>query len=272
MPLPPELQGAVIALGNFDGFHVGHQAVARRAIEMARDRGVAAFIATFDPHPVRHFSPDIAPFHLTTLDQRQRLFAGAGADAMVLFRFDGDLASLTPEQFIQDYLAQAGGVVTGDGFSFGRGRAGTVESFAKLAAQQGLAFEAIDPIYFEDRRISSTDVREALKQGDCSKVQTLMSRPFTICGILQSHGEAGMRRGSLLASVSTKGYLRPRQGRYVAIARLRDGRSLRCMAQVSPPPSALAEQDRLWLTGLHLRSDMQGHVAEIEFKALLPET
>ena len=80
-PLPEHMRGAIIALGNFDGFHQGHQAVAGEAIRWAREEGRPAIIATFDPHPVRLFKPDTPPFRLTTLDQRQRLFGAAGADA-----------------------------------------------------------------------------------------------------------------------------------------------------------------------------------------------
>ena len=86
-PLPEHMRGAVIALGNFDGFHQGHQAVAGEAIRWAREEGRPAIIATFDPHPVRLFKPDTPPFRLTTLDQRQRLFGAAGADAMLVFAF-----------------------------------------------------------------------------------------------------------------------------------------------------------------------------------------
>ncbi len=90
--LPDRLRGGIIALGNFDGFHAGHQAVAGRAIQWARGEGRPAIIATFDPHPVRYFKPDTPPFRLTSLDQRQRLFAEAGADAMLVFAFDRTLA------------------------------------------------------------------------------------------------------------------------------------------------------------------------------------
>ena len=88
-----------MALGNFDGFHAGHQAVAGEAIRWARAEGRPAIIATFDPHPVRLFKPDAAPFRLTTLDQRERLFEAAGADAMLVFPFDRALAGLTAEEF-----------------------------------------------------------------------------------------------------------------------------------------------------------------------------
>src|SRR5690606_20100265 len=97
--MPARLRGAVIALGNFDGFHAGHQAVAGEAIAWARGEGRPAIIATFDPHPVRLFVPDAAPFRLTTLDQRARLFAAAGADAMLVFHFTHELAAHSAGDF-----------------------------------------------------------------------------------------------------------------------------------------------------------------------------
>jgi riboflavin kinase/FMN adenylyltransferase len=102
--VPEALRGGIVALGNFDGFHAGHQAVAGRAVALAREQGRPVLVATFDPHPVRFFRPDTKPFRLTTLDQRQRLFAAAGADAMLLFRFDAALASLTADEFVRERL------------------------------------------------------------------------------------------------------------------------------------------------------------------------
>src|SRR6476661_125521 len=93
--IPEAFRGAVVALGNFDGFHLGHQAVVGRAVARAAHEGRPALVATFDPHPVRFFKPDLPPFRLTSLDQRQRLFAEAGADAMLVYRFDAELAAVT---------------------------------------------------------------------------------------------------------------------------------------------------------------------------------
>src|SRR6187402_337817 len=92
--VPAHLRGGIVALGNFDGFHRGHQAVVGRAVERARAEGRPAIVATFDPHPMRYFRPDVPPFRLTTLDQRERLFGEAGADAMLVFAFDAALAGL----------------------------------------------------------------------------------------------------------------------------------------------------------------------------------
>jgi riboflavin kinase/FMN adenylyltransferase len=94
-PIPAEFRGGVVALGNFDGVHAGHQAVIGRAVEMARAAGVPALVATFDPHPVTYFRPDTPPFRLTTLDQREELFAAAGAAAMLVIHFDRTVAAMT---------------------------------------------------------------------------------------------------------------------------------------------------------------------------------
>src|SRR5690349_23347420 len=123
--IPDSLKGSIVALGNFDGFHLGHQAVVSRAVARAFHERRPVLVATFDPHPVRFFKPDLPPFRLTTLDQRERLFAEAGADAMLVFRFGAELARVDAADFVTDYLVSrigAAGVVTGEDFTFGRGR------------------------------------------------------------------------------------------------------------------------------------------------------
>jgi riboflavin kinase/FMN adenylyltransferase len=123
--IPESFRGGVLALGNFDGFHLGHQAVVSRAIALGFHRRAPVIVATFDPHPVRFFKPGVPPFRLTSLDQRERLFAHAGADAMMVFRFDAELASMDADAFVAEVLARrigAAAVITGDDFSFGKGR------------------------------------------------------------------------------------------------------------------------------------------------------
>src|SRR5947209_14839188 len=98
--IPDHLKGSVLALGNFDGYHLGHQAVVGRAIQRAFHERRPVIVATFDPHPVRYFKPDVAPFRLTSLDQRERLFAHAGADAMLVFEFGAELAAMDAADFV----------------------------------------------------------------------------------------------------------------------------------------------------------------------------
>src|SRR4026208_1618198 len=104
-PIPEVPRGAVVALGHFDRFHLGPQAAGSRALALGFHRRRPVIVATFDPHPVRHFKPDVPPFRLTTLDQREELFAHAGAAAMLVFNFGADLASTTAEDFVSKLLA-----------------------------------------------------------------------------------------------------------------------------------------------------------------------
>src|SRR3954447_4760266 len=138
--VPADLRGGIVALGNFDGFHKGHQAVVGRAVARARAEGRPALVATFDPHPMRYFRPDSPWFRLTTMDQRARLIEATGVDAMFVFRFDEKFAALSPERYVAEWLVArlgAAGVVTGEDFTFGRNRGGDIALLAALGAEHG---------------------------------------------------------------------------------------------------------------------------------------
>ena len=157
-PVPEALRGAVIALGNFDGFHRGHQAVAGKAIRWAQAEGRPSIIATFDPHPVRFFRPDTPPFRLTTLDQRQDLFAAAGADAMLVFHFDAAMAAMPAGAWAQGMISRhigAGGIVTGEDFTFGQGRGGN----PALLRERGVATRTVPAVHDSEGPISSSRSR-----------------------------------------------------------------------------------------------------------------
>jgi riboflavin kinase/FMN adenylyltransferase len=248
-PLPEAYRGAVIALGNFDGFHLGHQAVAGAAVAWARAEGRPAIIATFDPHPVRHFQPDAPHFRLTTLDQREALFAAAGADATLVFHFDADLAATTAEAFVADLLVDrlgAAGVVTGEDFTFGKGRGGNVGVLAQLGAGLGLRTRAIGPVEAGGEVISSSRIRDALALGDPETATRLLTRPFAIRGPVQHGDKVGRTIGFPTANLALGHYLRPRYGIYAVTARLPDGRVLHGAANLGvrpmfDPPKELLE-------------------------------
>ncbi len=225
-PMPESLRGAIIALGNFDGFHLGHQAVARAALDWARAEGRPAIIATFDPHPVRFFAPDAEPFRLTTLDQRQELFADAGADAMLVFGFDGALAATTAEDFVIRLLAERlgiAGVVTGEDFTFGKGRSGTVAVLEQLGATCGLRARAVGPVRDGGEVVSSSRIRDALKAGDCGLATHLLTRPFAIRGQVQHGDKVGRTIGFPTANLALGTYLRPCYGIYAVTGLIETG-------------------------------------------------
>ena len=247
-PIPDALRGAIVALGNFDGFHAGHQAVAGRAIEWARAEGRPAIIATFDPHPMRHFRPDTPPFRLTTLDQRQRLFAEAGADAMLVFGFDGDLASLPARAFAQARLVdqlRVGGVVTGADFTFGKGRDGNVAVLAALGHELGFGAVTVAPVDDGAGTISSSRIRDYLVGGNPRAAAALLTRPFAIEAQVEHGAQLGRQLGYPTANMRLGHYLRPAYGIYAVRGTLPDGRVLDGVANLGVRPAIAGQAEEL---------------------------
>jgi riboflavin kinase/FMN adenylyltransferase len=238
--VPGAVRGGYVALGNFDGFHLGHQAVVGRAVERARAAGVPAIVATFDPHPMRYFRPDSPRFRLTSLDQRQRLFGAAGADAMYVFEFDAALAGLSAEEFVTQRLVGdlgVAGVVTGEDFTFGKGRSGNIPMLRALGEQHGFSVDTIAPVQLDGETVSSTRIREALKAGDPREAARLLTRPYTIEGAVQHGDKVGRTLGFPTANVDMANYLRPAYGIYAVRGRLSDGRVLDGAANLGVRPS-----------------------------------
>ncbi|WP_432768874.1 MAG: bifunctional riboflavin kinase/FAD synthetase [Sphingopyxis sp.] len=266
------LRGGVIALGNFDGFHAGHQAVVGRAVRHARDEGRPAIVATFDPHPVRFFKPDIAPFRLTTLDQRQELFAAAGADAMLVLPFDAALAGTSAEDFIADLLLArygAAGVVTGADFVFGKGRGGDVVTLADHARRRGFFTEMVSPVDDADEVISSSRIRDALQAGDCKTAARLLTRPFTVRGRVQHGDKNGRLLGFPTANIDMGTYLRPLYGIYAVTGRLPDGRVLKGAANLGIRPSFDPPKELLEPHFFDFAEDLYGQDIDVAFHAFI---
>lgn len=267
--IPGRFRGGIVALGNFDGFHRGHKAVVGRAIERARTDGRPALVATFDPHPVRFFRPETPPFRLTSLNQRERLFAEAGADAMIVFHFDAALAGLSAEQFVAERLAGIGGVVTGEDFTFGKGRSGNVAILAELGAKYGFVAEAVSPVADGGEAISSSRIREALQAGDCVTATELLTRPFAVEGVVQHGDKNGRQLGFPTANIDMGSYLRPRYGIYAVRGRLPDGRKLDGAASIGIRPQFHPPKELLEPHFFDFEGDLYGQTVEIEFHSFL---
>jgi riboflavin kinase/FMN adenylyltransferase len=267
-----DLRGGVIALGNFDGFHAGHQAVVGRAVHHAKDEGLPAIVATFDPHPVRFFKPDVPPFRLTTLDQRQELFAAAGADAMLVLPFDAALAGTTAEDFITGLLLDrygAAGVVTGADFVFGKGRGGNVVTLADHARRLGFFTEMVAPVDDAEEVISSSRIREALQAGDCATAARLLTRPFTVRGTVQHGDKNGRLLGFPTANIEMGQYLRPRYGIYAVTGKLPDGRILKGAANLGIRPSFDPPKELLEPHFFDFAEDLYGREIDVAFHAFI---
>lgn len=266
VPVPQALRGAILALGNFDGFHLGHQAVVGRAVQRGAHERRPVIVATFDPHPVRWFKPDAAPFRLTSLDQRERLFAQAGADAMLVFAFDGTLAATSAEEFIERLLAErigAAGVVTGDDFTFGAKRGGNARVLAELGPAHGIIAETVAPVMLDGEPVSSSRVREALGAGDPGRATRLLTRPFAIQGVVEHGDKRGRTLGYPTANVALGKYLRPKYGIYAVRVRLDDGSEHDGVASLGIRPSFDPPVEMLETFIFDWSGDLYGRTIEV---------
>ncbi|MFN3590668.1 MAG: bifunctional riboflavin kinase/FAD synthetase [Thermaurantiacus sp.] len=269
---PPELRGGALAIGNFDGVHRGHQAVIGDAVERARRLDRPAIIVTFDPHPSRLFRPDTPPFALSTIDQRLEWCAALGVSGAMVVPFTRELAGLSAEKFVADWLAARLApehVVTGHDFSFGRGRSGNPDVLARLGAAHGFSTRAVPPVTDCGAPASSTRVREALVAGDLAEATRLLTRPFTIRGAVIHGDKRGRTIGAPTANMELGAYLRPRFGVYAARVRLPSGQRVSGVANLGirpmfEPPKLLLET---WI--FDWEGDLYDQVLDVELVAFL---
>jgi riboflavin kinase/FMN adenylyltransferase len=270
--VPAPLRGGIVALGNFDGFHKGHQAVVGRAIARARGEGRPALVATFDPHPMRFFRPESPWFRLTTMDQRARLLESAGVDALFVFHFDRAFAALSPEEYVQLWLVErlgAAGVVTGEDFTFGKNRGGDVGLLAKLGAEHGFVAEAVAPVQEDGETVSSSHIRDSLRAGDCETATRLLTRPFTIESTVEHGDKRGRAIGYPTANLPLDRYLRPRFGIYAVRGRLPDGRMLDGAANLGVRPTFEPPKELLEPFFFDFSGDLYGQKIAVELISFL---
>jgi len=271
-PMPEALHGAILALGNFDGMHQGHQAVVAAAVDWARAEGRPAIVATFDPHPVRYFRPDAEPFRLTTLDQRQELFAAAGADAMLVLHFDAAIAGMTAERWVREMIhahLRVAGVTTGEDFVFGKARSGNAAALRHFGEPLGIATRAVAGVSDAEGPISSSRIRAALKAGDCEAATRLLTRPFTIRGTVQHGDKLGRTIGYPTANLPLGTYLRPHYGIYAVTGHLPDGRVLKGAANLGIRPTFDPPKELLEPYFFDFSGDLYGQEIEVAFHHFL---
>jgi riboflavin kinase/FMN adenylyltransferase len=183
-------RAAAIAVGRFDGVHLGHQAILERTVREARARGIASAVLTFEPLPREFFAPAQAPARITSLAERVALIAEHGIDTVFVERFDARFAALTAAEFASRLRSLYGArwVMVGHDFRYGAGRAGDVAQLREAGRGHGYEVEILAPVVLNDARISSTRVREDLWRGDFDGAARLLGRRYAICGRVV-HGE-----------------------------------------------------------------------------------
>ncbi len=228
-----------LAIGNFDGVHLGHQKILSEVVHRARTEGVLAAVLTFFPHPTRVLRASDAPPLLMTLEQRLAQIEKLGIDAALVARFDDELAKLSPEEFVQQYLVdamRARVVLVGSNFRFGHHQAGDAKLLAALGGRCGFHVEIIPPVVQGGVVVSSTAIRDALRAGRVENARLMLGRPYALEGEIRPGTGQGRKLVVPTLNLFTEQDLLPARGVYATEAVL-DGKIYRAATNVGMRPT-----------------------------------
>ena len=197
----------VLAIGNFDGVHLGHAALVRQLVAASARLQLAPTVLTFEPHPREFFAPESAPARLTTLREKLELLADCGVSQTMICPFNGAFAALSADDFIEKVLVlglQVKHLIIGDDFRFGRGRAGDFALLQAAGQRFGFTVEAMQSVTVDGERVSSSGVRRALASGDMAHAARLLGRPYIIDGQVSHGDKIGRQLGFATANIRIK--------------------------------------------------------------------
>jgi riboflavin kinase/FMN adenylyltransferase len=266
--LPPHgLEGAVYAIGNFDGLHLGHQVVIGRAIAIAKERTAPSALLTFEPHPVDFFAGRSVVFRLTPPSNKASICDRLGLTGLVLIQFDAAIAAMSADEFVTNILVRrldASAVVVGWDFHFGKGRSGSPATLAEAGARHGFGVEIVSKVENEAGVFSSSAIRKALEHGDLVAAAQGLGRSYSVLGRVISGQRLGRTLGVPTANIALEPTNRLAHGIYAVVARV-DGRAFPAVASFGTRPTV---DDGPPLLEVHLfdfDGDLYGREMEVEF-------
>ncbi len=268
-------KGAVIALGNFDGLHRGHQAVIAEAKLIADGLSAPLGIGLFRPHPYRYFKPDASPFRLMSPEVRASIMPSLGVDRLYEIPFDDNLREMDDTQFVESVLYQGLGirhVVVGEDYGFGKNRCGDVESLARFCAERGIGITAMKPVGLHKLygKYGSTEIRKALQQGDVFHAAHMLSRPWIVDGIVQQGAQRGRTINFPTANLDFGELVRPKFGVYCVEACLPDSETwLPAIANTGVRPTVGGEEARLEVHIFDFDRDIYGQRINVRFRSFI---
>ncbi len=262
------LRGTVLTLGVFDGLHLGHQKIMETVVSRAKAIGAIPTVITFDPHPRAVLYPENAPPLLQTLDQRLANFKVLGIEQAIVIRFSLEFADLDAEEFLRHTLHErlhAKEVYLGKGFAFGKNRSGNIELLKKMSAELGFFAAEVDEVTLRGRRVSSSKIRELLKDGKVNLARRMLGRPYGIEGQIIRGERRGQTIGYPTANLKPRNRVIPKYGVYVT-ANLIDGEWRKSVTNVGIRPTF--ESDKEPSIESHIfdfDGDLYGDVLRVRF-------
>ncbi len=267
--LRPEHRGCVATIGNFDGVHLGHQAVFKNLLQQAEAFGLPATVVTFEPQPMEFFAPEAAPARLTRMREKLLAMQDAGIERVVLLEFGQKMAAMSAADFVQELLIQGLDVrylLVGDDFRFGHGREGDIDLLRKTGRAHGFEVANMNTFMVGEARVSSTRIREALAEGNLEEAKGYLGRPYCIFGRV-AHGDArGRKIGFPTANIDLHRKVSPLHGVFAVILHGLDEEPLAGVANIGNRPTVVG--DSRYLLEVHLfdfSSEIYGEHVEVEF-------
>lgn len=251
--LRPEHGGSVATIGNFDGVHLGHQAVFRELIAEGSRLGVPATVITFEPQPLEYFAPERAPSRLTRLREKLGAMRDVGVERVLLLEFGPRLAQMEAEEFIDALLVDKLAVrhlYVGDDFRFGKGRRGDIVMLRAAGTRHRFTVDGMNTLALDGERISSTRIREALGRGDLEDAARCLGRTYTICGRVAHGDKRGRSIGFPTLNIDLHRRVSPLRGVFAVRVAGIDSRSLSGVANIGTRPTVAG--DTRYLLEVHL--------------------
>jgi riboflavin kinase/FMN adenylyltransferase len=257
-----------LTLGVFDGLHLGHQLIMRTVVERARSLGAMPTVITFDPHPRAVLHPESAPPLLQTFDQKIEALGVLGIEQTIVIRFTREFAHLSAEDFLRDVVherLQAREAYLGRGFAFGRGREGNIELLKKMSARLGFYAAEVPEVQLRGRRISSSRIRELLKDGCVNLARRMLGRPYGVEGRVVRGDERGRTLGFPTANLAPQNRVIPRRGVYIT-ATLIEGAWRRSLTNVGTRPTfEKVAEPSVETFVINWSGDLYGDVVRVRF-------
>jgi riboflavin kinase/FMN adenylyltransferase len=261
-------RGCVATIGNFDGVHLGHQAVLGQLAERGTELGLPAVVVTFEPHPREFFARDTAPARLTRFREKVQALRRFSVARVVCLRFDQTLANMPAADFIQRLLVEGLAVhnlVVGDDFRFGKGREGDFAMLRAAGDAHGFQVAAMHTFNVDGERVSSTRIREALALDDLATAEKLLGRPYRMCGRVVHGDERGRTIGFPTANIHLHRDSSPVNGVYAVEVFGLDEEPLAGVANVGTRPTLGGTQSRLEVHLFDVDADIYGRYVHVDF-------
>lgn len=273
--VPPEARGGVLTIGNFDGVHLGHQALLAKVLSTARASGRPALVITFEPHPFEYFAgSELTIPRVTRFREKFELLSASGVDYLFLLNFNQSVACLSASEFTQHILGEtleAKELILGDDFHFGKGRTGNAAFLAAEGERLGFTVKTLPTYMLDGERVSSTRIRRALMAGDLETARLLLGRPFTLSGRVRPGAQLGRQWGFPTANIFLHRRLTPVSGIFTVLVHGLSDKPWPGVANVGTRPTVDGTRTLLEVHLHQFNRDIYGYDVRVEFCTKLRE-